>query len=286
MKIAMLGVENSHADEFGKLIVEKPEKYGDIEVVGVYSEDEEATKRLIDNGYATYAAKTPDEFLGKVDAVIVVARHGDNHYKYAMPYVKAGIPCFIDKPFCANLDNAKELAETAKANGALLCGGSCVKFFDETKHLTRLAKQNRVVGGMVATPINIDNPYGGFWFYTQHLVEMMTTIFGRNVKSVIANCPDEKLRRVTVIFNYGDFDVCGIYSPSNKFYANVMFENSTLEQGYCDNVLYTFERELDMFVDMVKNGVMLESYDELVYPVKVLDAIHRSYTEKKEIVIE
>lgn len=286
MKIAMLGVENSHADEFGKLIVGKPEKYGDIEVVGVYSEDEEATKRLIDNGYATYAAKTPDEFLGKVDAVIVVARHGDNHYKYAMPYVKAGIPCFIDKPFCANLDNAKELAETAKANGALLCGGSCVKFFDETKHLTRLAKQNRVVGGMVATPINIDNPYGGFWFYTQHLVEMMTTIFGRNVKSVIANCPDEKLRRVTVIFNYGDFDVCGIYSPSNKFYANVMFENSTLEQGYCDNVLYTFERELDMFVDMVKNGVMLESYDELVYPVKVLDAIHRSYIEKKEIVIE
>ncbi len=286
MKIAMLGVENSHADEFGKLIVGKPEKYGDIEVVGVYSEDEEATKRLIDNGYATYAAKTPDEFLGKVDAVIVVARHGDNHYKYAMPYVKAGIPCFIDKPFCANLDNAKELAETAKANGALLCGGSCVKFFDETKHLTRLVKQNRVVGGMVATPINIDNPYGGFWFYTQHLVEMMTTIFGRNVKSVIANCPDEKLRRVTVIFNYGDFDVCGIYSPSNKFYANVMFENSTLEQGYCDNVLYTFERELDMFVNMVKNGVMLESYDELVYPVKVLDAIKRSYTEKKEIVIE
>ncbi len=286
MKIAMLGVENSHADEFGKLIVGKPEKYGDIEVVGVYSEDEEATKRLIDNGYATYAAKTPDEFLGKVDAVIVVARHGDNHYKYAMPYVKAGIPCFIDKPFCANLDNAKELAETAKANGALLCGGSCVKFFDEIKHLTRLAKQNRVVGGMVATPINIDNPYGGFWFYTQHLVEMMTTIFGRNVKSVIANCPDEKLRRVTVIFNYGDFDVCGIYSPSNKFYANVMFENSTLEQGYCDNVLYTFERELDMFVNMVKNGVMLESYDELVYPVKVLDAIKRSYTEKKEIVIE
>lgn len=286
MKIAMLGVENSHADEFGKLIAEKPEKYGDIEVVGVYSEDESATKRLIDKGYANYAAKTPDEFLGKVDAVIVVARHGDNHYKYAMPYVKAGIPCFIDKPFCANLDNAKELAETAKANGALLCGGSCVKFFDETKHLTRLAKQNRVVGGMVATPINIDNPYGGFWFYTQHLVEMMTTIFGRNVKSVIANCPDEKLRRVTVIFNYGDFDVCGIYSPSNKFYANVMFENSTLAEGYCDNVLYTFECELDMFVNMVKNGVMLESYDELVYPVKVLDAIHRSYTEKKEIVIE
>lgn len=286
MKIVMLGVENSHADEFGKLIAEMPEKFGDLEVIGIYSEDEDAVKRIIDKGYASYAMKSYDELLDSVDAAIVVARHGDNHYKYAMPYVKAGIPCFIDKPFCANLENAKELADTAKANGALLCGGSCIKFLDEIKHLSRIVKERKAVGGTVMCPINIDNPYGGFWFYTQHLVEMLTTIFGRNIKSVIANCPDEKIRRVTVIFNLGDFDVCGIYSPSNKYYANVMFEDSTLEEGFCDNVVYTFERELDVFVNMVKNGEMHESYDELVYPVKVLDAIKRSYTEKKEIVIE
>lgn len=286
MKVAMLGVENSHADEFGKLIAEKPEKFGDIEVVGIYSEDEEATKRIIDKGYATYAAKSPDEFLGLVDAVIVVARHGDNHYKYAMPYVKAGIPCFIDKPFCANLDNAKELAKTAEENGALLCGGSCVKFLDEIKHLSRLAKQTRVVGGTVMCPVNMDNPYGGFWFYTQHLIEMLTTIFGRNVKSVMAYCPDGKKQRVTVIFNFGDFDVCGIYSSSIKYYANVMFANNTLQEAYCDNVAYTFENELEEFSKMVKNGIMPETYDELVYPVKILDAIERSYTDKKEIVIE
>ena len=41
-----------------------------------------------------------------------------------------------------------------------------------------------------------------------------------------------------------------------------------------------------MFVEMVKNGVMHDSYDDLVYPVKVLDAIERSYKEKKEIIVE
>ena len=286
MKLAMLGVENSHADAFGKLITENPEKYGDIEIIGVYSEDPAASARLVESGYVDYIAASPDEFLGRADAVAVVARHGDNHWKYAMPYVKAGIPCFIDKPFCADIEHAKELAQTAKEHGTPLCGGSCIKFLDELRPLSRLVREKHPVGGTVACPINMDNPYGGFWFYSQHLVEMMTTIFGRNIKSVTAFCPEEKLNRLTVIFNYGDFDVCGQYSNSYSYYASVMFADGTVYDGLCTNVGYSFETELDEFLAMAKTGVMPESYDELVYPVKILDAIHRSYTEKREVVIE
>ncbi len=286
MKIAMLGVENSHADEFGKLIAEKPEKFGELEVVGVYSDDEAASQRLVKSGYAPYAAKSYDEFLGKVDAVLVVARHGNNHSLYATPYIQTGIPCFIDKPFCGNLKDGEALAHLAQERGTLLCGGSCVKFLDEMKPLSRMVKETAPLGGMVATPINIDNPYGGFWFYSQHLVELTTSVFGRNIQSVIARCPDEKKRRVTAVFNYGEFDVCGVYSASPTYYANVMGEDGTLLAGCCHNVSYTFERELEEFVNMVHSGVMPESYDELVYPLRVLDAIHRSYTEQREIVIE
>lgn len=286
MKVAILGVENSHADAFGELIKNNPELYGDIEVVGVYSEEEEAVKCIIDAGYATYAAESPDEFLGKVDGIIVTARHGDNHYKYAMPYVKAGVPCFIDKPFCANVENATELAKTAQDNGALLCGGSCLKFIDEIKSLARMAKTKKVKSGTVACPINMNNIYGGFWFYSQHLIEILTTVFGRKVKSVTAFCPDQSQNRITVIFNYGDFDVCGFYTDSYRYTASLMTSDNNIYQTYCDDVTYTFKNEFDEFVNMVKSGIMPCTYDELVYPVKVLAAIERSYTEKKEIVVE
>lgn len=285
MKIAILGVENSHADAFGKLVKENP-KYSDIEIVGIYSDNEEAVKRILDAGYATYAAKSPDEFLGKVDGVVVTARHGNNHHKYAMPYVKAGIPCFIDKPFCADLELAKELAATAKENGALLCGGSCLKFIDEIKSLGRMARTKKVSYGMVACPINMVNDYGGFWFYTQHLIEVLITIFGRKVQSVTAHCPDDKKNRLTVIFNYGDFDVCGFYTDNYRYAASVMTSDKNIYNAFCDDVAYTYSNEFDEFVEMVKNGVMHDSYDDLVYTVKVLDAIQRSYTEKKEIVVE
>ena len=44
-KIAILGCENSHADSYLDFIV-KDKIYTDIEVLGIYSDEEDANKRL------------------------------------------------------------------------------------------------------------------------------------------------------------------------------------------------------------------------------------------------
>lgn len=277
MKIALIGVENSHADAFWNLIYSNKEKYGDVSIEGVFSEEDGATDR-----FNCFKAEKYDGFLGKVDAVMITVRHGDNHYKYAMPYVKAGIPCFIDKPFCASLEKARELIKIAQENGVPLCGGSCVKFLDEIKPLNRLKKEIKVTGGTCICPISPEAKYGGFWFYSQHLVELMIAVFGKGVKSVTAYFPDENKKRLSCIFNYGAYDVLGLYNASQMYYANVVGEEFKFFEARCDNVAYTFEHELDEFLQMAESGVMPQSYDDLIYPVKVLDAIERSYKTKKE----
>ena len=84
----------------------------------------------------------------------------------------------------------------------------------------------------------------------------------------------------------GEFDVCGCYTGEFRYTATLNTLDNQTYNTFCDNVAYTYVNEFDEFVEMVKNGVMHDSYDDLVYPVKVLDAIERSYKEKKEIVIE
>jgi predicted dehydrogenase len=109
-RIAILGCENSHANNFLKYIKDNP-SLADVEVIGVYSDEEEEVKILCDT-YGVYAMKSYDEFVGKVDGVIVTARHGDNHYKYAKPYIESGVPMFIDKPItCSEEDAAAFLQE-------------------------------------------------------------------------------------------------------------------------------------------------------------------------------
>jgi len=164
MKVAILGTENSHALAFAKIFKNDP-RYADVEIIGLYGPDD-ANQKIIDGGYASYAAKSPDEFVDKVDAIIVTARHGDHHYDYAMPYLKAGISAFIDKPFAVSLEKAEEMIATAKASGAKLCGGSGIKFLEELIPLKRAVKEMNVIGGMLAAPVSMVNEYGGFYFYS------------------------------------------------------------------------------------------------------------------------
>ena len=56
----------------------------------------------------------PEALIGKVDAVCCEANDGSVHLQRAKPFIEAGIPCYIDKPFEVDLDNAKEIMRLAR----------------------------------------------------------------------------------------------------------------------------------------------------------------------------
>ena len=121
-KLAILGCENSHANSFLNHV--KETKYKDfVEFVGVYSDEIDAANKLAEE-FGVYVAKDYDEFVGKVDAVVITARHGDNHYKYAKPYLKTGIPMFIDKPITISETEANEFLKVLKERNIRVSGGS------------------------------------------------------------------------------------------------------------------------------------------------------------------
>ena len=93
-RIAILGSENSHAAAFAKIVkggLGLGDRYPDFEIEGAYGSSPQANENLKELG-VPYIAENYDEFAGKVDAVMITARHGDNHLKYAEPYFKSGIP--------------------------------------------------------------------------------------------------------------------------------------------------------------------------------------------------
>ena len=61
-KIAILGCENSHADQFLGFIQNDP-RYADAEVVGIYSEEADAAARLAEK-YRVNLLDRPDAAVG------------------------------------------------------------------------------------------------------------------------------------------------------------------------------------------------------------------------------
>lgn len=274
-KIVILGCENSHADKFLNLIKNTPD-YPDIEVIGVYSEEIEEAEKL----HAKYdVALLPayDAAVGQVDGVIITARHGANHYKYAKPYIASGVPMFIDKPITADPDEAVQFMRELREAGSRVVGGSSLHSAPEVQAIAeahRTEKNGRTVGAAFRAPLDPDERYGGFWFYSQHLVEMIGECFGRYPRSVRAFRAG---LQTTVIFRYADFDAVGLFSEKSwQYYVSRFAEKGSEGINVTTRGETWFPIELTAFCDLMNGKPMEMSYDDFIAPVFVIDAIIRS----------
>lgn len=276
-KIVILGCENTHANGFLDIITKNPD-YADIQVVGVYSEDMGAAKKL-NEIYGVPVMETVDAAVGQVDGVIVTARHGNKHYEFAKPYIASGVPMFIDKPITINEDEAVAFMQELKENNVLVTGGSMLRFnwpVVQVGEAHRAQVAGKTIGGIVRAPLYPTNPNGGFYFYAQHLVEMVMTGFGRFPQAVQCHV-DESLNRV-VLFHYEDFVVTGYYTNGGNEYYSARFSRLGTQGGYVPT--NTGEPQLAEFQEfaqlMYEGGKMVLSYEELIAPVFVMNAIERA----------
>ena len=279
-RIAILGCENSHADAFLKCIAEK-QAFSDVEVIGVYSDDRGTAERLKEN-FNVPILESYSEAVGRIDGLVITARHGDNHYRYAKPYIESGIPMFIDKPITVREDEAVELMRALKARGVRLCGGSSLKQDVFVQRLKKEREDNvggKTVGGYVRAPYQSKNEYGGFYFYAQHLVEMVCEIFGRYPLSVAAR---KNGSRIHVLFHYADYDCVGLFCDENyTYYASRMAETGTSSFDIPSTEEW-FEREFGEFYRLLSGDRQSATYQDVFAPVFILNAIDRSLKSGRE----
>lgn len=283
-RIVILGCENSHAKNFLNEI-KANEAYSDYEVLGVFSENEDSAKKLNEE-FGVPVMKSYDEAVGKVDGVIVTARHGANHYKYAKPYIKSGAVMFIDKPITIDCNEALEFMRELKANGVKVSGGSSLGKAEEVIALAesaRAEKDGKTVGGVFRAPLKSASPNGGIYFYAAHLVEMVSCVFGRYPKSLKAFAVDDQK---TVIFRYDNYDIVGIFVESSAQYYASRFSAKGVEGGVVTATEDWFRREFAEFDALMNGGEQNLSYDDFISSVFVMRAIEKSLASGNEEVIE
>jgi predicted dehydrogenase len=83
-------------------------KFPAAEIKYVWGETDEFARNVAAKGNIPNIAKDPKEMLGKIDALIVDHRHAKYHLEAATPFIKEGIPTFVDKPFCYRAEEGKE----------------------------------------------------------------------------------------------------------------------------------------------------------------------------------
>lgn len=285
-KIVILGCENSHANMFLSFWKANP-KYKDVEVLGVYSHEREAAEKLAAE-FGVPVMDAYDEAVGKVDGVIVTARHGDNHYKYAKPYIASGVPMFIDKPITVKEEEAVQMMRECIAAGVRLTGGSSCIHDDWVQALKKQhqdQEDGETLGGFLRCPVNLDNPHGGFFFYSEHLIGVMSEIFGYDIKSVKAFKNGDK---ITVVFRYPNFDITGLYVNMNFtcYSACRVSEHHVFSSEYpIKEESPCFKMEFDEFYELMNGAAQRKTYKQFIAPVFVMNAVFKSLESGKEVLV-
>jgi len=107
-------VRRRHASEFG---------LGGWKVTHAWTQEPETTRKLCEACLIETAVDDYHEFLGKVDAVIVARDDFESHFEMAIPFLKAGMPVFVDKPLSLDVGQLRELKPYLESGQLMSCSG-------------------------------------------------------------------------------------------------------------------------------------------------------------------
>ncbi|UCH36251.1 MAG: Gfo/Idh/MocA family oxidoreductase [Armatimonadota bacterium] len=199
VRVGMLGIENSHSVAYTRLWqgdVPAEERVPGARVVACLNQqrtDQDADDekkflaQLQEMGVEKVVSK-PEDMLGEVDAVAVVSRAGNEHLPLAEPFLRAGMPTFVDKPLATDLDVARKIVALARENNAPLFSASSVRYAPEVvEHRNMHDEIGKVRTGAVWCPASRD-----LGFYGIHAIEMMSALWGPGAKWVSAFHSEDK----------------------------------------------------------------------------------------------
>ncbi|MBR4940718.1 MAG: Gfo/Idh/MocA family oxidoreductase [Clostridia bacterium] len=286
-RIGIIGAENSHASDISRRINLPDEKgnytFPDCRVTHIFGRYPEENEKVA-SAFGAEVASGVEEMLEKVDAVMVTARDGKYHAEYARPFIEAGKPAFIDKPFTVDLQEALDLVELAREKKVPLCGGSTLKFADGVEELGRLVRlaPEGVLGGSVYAPVQMESEYSGFFFYSSHLVEMTLEIFGYSPLAVTAV---RNPAGVCATVDYGNFCVSNHFGSGAPDYCASVYSRAGSKAMNIDLSMIG-AKNVAVFVEMLRTGLMPTTYEKLVAPVVYMNAVKKAYETGEKVVLE
>lgn len=137
--------------------------------------------------YGVPLVDDPTEMIGQIDGVLIESVDGSVHYERAKPFLEAGVPMFVDKPFTCSLKEAKAIAELAEKNSIPVFSSSSLRYGLEVQEV--LAKQDEfgaVLGADAYSPGPVHPRNPGLFHYGIHGLETLYALMGTGCTAVSA----------------------------------------------------------------------------------------------------
>ena len=205
-----------------------------------------------------------DGMIGKVDGVACGGLYEVPwQHKLFRPYIEAGIPTYLSRPWSNRLKDIDELLELAGKYNTPLIATATYEHYNEADSFRDRLKNAGIIKSVTAACAGGDHPH----FHIQH---MMTKILGYNVEKVSLLADDlmkSGYMQQTYLYSATDKQtpfLCGMYSApgAHVFHITIIGTQSTEVASMPGNSNYFF-RFATQLIDIQRTILTKKSYQPL-----------------------
>jgi predicted dehydrogenase len=216
----------------------------------------------------------PTDVIGHVDAVMIATDDGFDHVRRAEPFVRVGLPVFVDKPLALTVGDLKKFVTWQRA-GARLQSSSGLRYAPE---LDPVLKDSGVgeLRWISATCCKTWERYG------IHLLEPVYRLLGPGFVSVrLESQPDNKTEVAHLLHCSGVQFTLPIMYDAGPAHGLLTLCGTAGAQSLRFTDTYTaFRRQMLSFIEFVRTGTSAYSFAETIELMCVLIAGLRSRAEQ------
>lgn len=282
-RIGMVGVNTYHAEAFTRIFNgggDDSPRITNARITHAWAGDHPQRLAELEAMLGPYdnVVDSLEALVGAVDGVLIIddSDGGGNHRELAIPFLKAGMPVFIDKPMSTSFADALEMFSLAKTHNAPMFSSSALRFPVE------LDRDAVAALGKISSIVSV-GPEEWF-YYGVHAVEVMGTITADQPESVHRfSLPHKDVAVVTY-----DSGLVGVVMTLRD--AQYIFEISV----YGENGAYSFRvddgmgfytNEMRAFVEMIETRTSPITSDQTLTVLSILHAGNLSAAEGRTVQI-
>src|SRR5438445_3596900 len=165
LKLGILDFDTSHAVEFTKRlnhIGKDAEQFveGAKVVIGCPGDSVLSPERIAGfteqlKTFGVPLVDKPADMIGKVDAMLIESVDGTVHYQRAKPFLEAGVPCYVDKPFACSVIDARKIIDLSAKKKLPMFSSSSLRFAPEVVEYNADAKHGKIHGCVAYSPCSL-----------------------------------------------------------------------------------------------------------------------------------
>ncbi|MCI5059468.1 MAG: Gfo/Idh/MocA family oxidoreductase [Alphaproteobacteria bacterium] len=188
-----------------------------------------------------------EDMIGQVDAVLMARDDYQNHQKFSAPFLRAGLPIYIDKPLANSVVDAQELMDLQQSETQIFTC-SALRYARELEPLKERVGDIQFIAAHTPKSWSL---------YSIHIIEPVVGLLGGADEAQI-KLKERKISGEEVDLNVIykgvelSFKSAGIAQGTINF--QVIYKDGTTEEIIIGDMFYAFRAALEQFLKQVKTG--------------------------------